>query len=821
MSTPDDRLKAVFDQAAEIPDPAARAAFLDQECAADAPLRERAEALLRAHDAAGSFLALPAVPRPAAPAGDATATHGEGAGHEDAAPSLDFLAPAEKPGSLGRLAHYEILEVVGQGGMGIVLRAFDEKLHRVVAIKVMAAQLAANAAARKRFTREARAQAAVSHDHVVTIHAVEEADGLPYLVMQFVSGLSLQQRLDKSGQLQLAETVRIGAQTAAGLAAAHAQGLIHRDIKPANILLENGIERVKITDFGLARAADDASQSQSGQVIGTPQYMSPEQADGKPVDARSDLFSLGSVLYAMCTGRPPFRASTSMAVLKRVCEDAPAPVREVNPEVPDWLAAVIAKLHAKDPAGRYQSAAEVAELLGQHLAHVQHPSVVPAPAAVPPARPRRPTRRRWAVAASALLLVTAGLGLAEATGATRMWATVIRIFTPEGTLVVETDDPAVKVVVEGDGDLVITGAGPQEVRLRAGSYKLRAAKDGKPVKLDHELVTITRGDKQVVRVILTPDRSGRESPDRPPADGRHTATVRCVAYSPDGKLFASGGEDSVVIIRDPDTLRERARLRHTNWVWSMAFSPDSDKLVTAQGDGRMRLWDVKTATELPTFRGHAGSFICVAYSPNGRYVLSGGVEADKTVRLWDAKTGEELRRFNGHGSIVWSVAFSKDGRRALTGCADGMVRLWDVESGDLLAGLKGHTGWVHSVAFSPDGSLAVSGGFAPKKDGGWSNFEARVWDLKAQKEVQRYEGQGAPVLCVVFLPDGRRVLSAGGLIVRLWDVRSGRDLRGFEGHSGGTYCVALSPDKRHMATASDDRTVRVWDLETGKELLSR
>jgi hypothetical protein len=388
--------------------------------------------------------------------------------------------------------------------MGLVFRAFDETLHRVVAIKVMAPQLAASASARQRFTREARAQAAVAHEHVVTIHAVEEANGLPYIVMQCVGGLSLQDRLDKFGPLPVAEVLRIGMQAAGGLAAAHAQGLVHRDVKPANILLENGVERVKLTDFGLARAADDASLTQSGQVAGTPMYMSPEQAEGTAVDARSDLFSLGSALYAMCTGRPPFRAGTSMAVLRRVCDDEPTPIREVNPEVPDSLAEIIAKLHSKNPADRFQSAAEVADLLGRHLAHVQHPSIAPLPASVKPtARPKRGWRRHWwATAAAVLLMLAAGLGTTEATGVTKVRSTVVRLFTPEGTLVVETDDPAVKVVVEGDGDLVITGAGPQEVRLRAGSYRLRATKDGKPVNLDHDLVTITRGDREIVKVRL-------------------------------------------------------------------------------------------------------------------------------------------------------------------------------------------------------------------------------------------------------------------------------------------------------------------------------
>jgi serine/threonine-protein kinase len=211
-----------------------------------------------------------------------------------------------------------VLEVLGRGGMGVVFRAFDDKLQRVVAIKVLAGHLASNGSARKRFVREARAAAAVTHANVIAIYAVEDAGPLPYLVMQCIDGRTLQEKLDRSGPLGLKQILRIGLQIAEGLAAAHRQGLIHRDIKPANILLENCIERVKITDFGLARAVDDASLSQSSLIAGTPLYMSPEQARGEPLDYRSDLFSLGSVLYLMCAGHPPFRAASPMAVLKRV-----------------------------------------------------------------------------------------------------------------------------------------------------------------------------------------------------------------------------------------------------------------------------------------------------------------------------------------------------------------------------------------------------------------------------------------------------------------------------------------------------------------------
>src|SRR5205823_15034266 len=207
----------------------------------------------------------------------------------------------------------------------VVVRAYDDKLHRVVAIKVLASPLATSSAGRQRFVREARAAAAVTHDNVIDIHAVEDAGPVPYLVMRFIDGPTLQKKLDRTGHLPLKEILRIGLQIAEGLAAAHRQGLVHRDIKPANILLENGVERVKITDFGLARAGDDASLTHSGVVAGTPMYMSPEQAEALAVDHRSDLFSLWTVLYTLCPGRPPLRADSAAAVLKRVAEDDPRP----------------------------------------------------------------------------------------------------------------------------------------------------------------------------------------------------------------------------------------------------------------------------------------------------------------------------------------------------------------------------------------------------------------------------------------------------------------------------------------------------------------
>jgi eukaryotic-like serine/threonine-protein kinase len=321
---------------------------------------------------------------------------------------LSFLSPPDQPGHLGRFGPYQVLGLLGKGGMGVVLKAWDPALRRTVAIKVLSPLLATSGPSRQRFTREAQAAAAVVHHHVVAIFHIDtdKASGLPYLVMPCIVGRSLQERIDREGPLDVTAILRIGTQAAAGLAAAHAQGIVHRDVKPANILLENGVERVVLTDFGLARAVDDASLTQSGVIAGTPQYMSPEQARGDLADHRSDLFSLGSVLYAMCTGRPPFRATSALAVLRRVSDEYARPIHDLNPAVPEGLVAVIEKLHAKDPAERYQTASEAAAALGQLLADLQKPSR--RPAALPAARRKAlPRRRGWQpalVGAAALIL---------------------------------------------------------------------------------------------------------------------------------------------------------------------------------------------------------------------------------------------------------------------------------------------------------------------------------------------------------------------------------------------------------------------------------
>lgn len=317
-----------------------------------------------------------------------------------------LLAPTEHPEFLGRIGQYEVVAIVGRGGAGIVVKAFDRALSRNVAIKILSPEFAAVGPARERFAREAKAMASVMHENLVPIFEVSTHQGLPYFVMEFLPGGSLGRRLRDQGSFDVLSVVRIGMQVATALAEAHAQGLVHRDIKPDNILLDRGTDRVRVADFGLVRVMGEASATQSGLVTGTPQFMSPEQVRGETCDGRSDLFSLGVVMYTLCAGQTPFRAETTYGVMQKVLRDQPPSLREVSPGIPAWLDAFIFKLLEKDPSARFASAKEVGELLREELAHLQSPQIAKQPTRQ--WRSFRPSRAtRWGLAAAMALVLGA------------------------------------------------------------------------------------------------------------------------------------------------------------------------------------------------------------------------------------------------------------------------------------------------------------------------------------------------------------------------------------------------------------------------------
>jgi eukaryotic-like serine/threonine-protein kinase len=419
------------------------------------------------------------------------------------------LAPAQLPDEIGRLGGYRILKELGRGGMGVVYQAEDPKLKRLVALKAMLPRLAADESARQRFLREAQAMAAVHHDHIITIFQVDENNGVPFLAMEFLDGMPLDKWLKDGRKPNLAQILRMGREIAEGLAAAHERGLIHRDVKPGNIWLDSDHKgRVKILDFGLARVGtEDVHLTRSGAIVGTPAYMSPEQARGEKVDERTDLFSLGCVLYRLCTGAMPFAGDTTMSLLLALAMDHPKTVRDVNPEIPAALSDLVMRLLAKAPAERLASAREVVSVIeavernpiGVTEAKTEGESrteiMAPSPSALPPIPPKR---RRTAVVA--LLAGAAAILLAMA-------GAVVYVQTDRGTLEIKTLDPDVKVAVEQNGKQVdiLDSKSKQQLSIHSGTYTLKVlGADGAALELTTDEgtgpVTLTRGGKVVVEV---------------------------------------------------------------------------------------------------------------------------------------------------------------------------------------------------------------------------------------------------------------------------------------------------------------------------------
>jgi serine/threonine protein kinase len=662
------------------------------------------------------------------------------------------------------LGSYVLLEKLGEGGMGAVYKARNWKLGRVVALKVIRKERLNNETIIRRFRREIEAAAQLSHPNIAHAYDADEVAGTHFFVMEYVEGRNLAQVVKERGPLPVAEACEYIRQAALGLQHAHERGLVHRDIKPSNLLLavsrppqplSSGRETasggtIKVLDMGLARLERTAGEhsstlTQEGTVMGTPDYIAPEQAlDSHRADIRADLYSLGCTLYYLFTGKAPFPGgSLSEKLLKHQLQE-PWPVEELRPEVPPAVAQLVRKLMAKRPEQRHQTPAELAAALEALLAHrggsrqtsgdsdgtlassatdrVTHLPANPfsdidmpgsetlVVGQTPPEKSATPRRRRLIVVAGVAGAVLAGvIGLAL-------------------LLIGRKEPPA-------DGD-----------------NNERETKTERPSPLDQ------LDPKKLPRDCIDYWRAaGRE----PPGElvgvlgehrRRHWGAIRCVAYSPAAKLVASAGDDRRIVLWDAETMRPRAVLSgHTASVCCLAFSPNGKLLASGAGAGEghegshsVRLWDVRTHKELPSLP-HGSRLACLAFSPDGQRLIVGGL--DHLISLWDVKTWKELpsitvdgRAPGGNPNHVWSLAFSPDGRRLLTGSHDSSVRVWDTQSRKQLQRFDGVS--PYGVGFTQDGQLF---------------FNGRLWDADTRKELHRF-GDGA-LLC----GEGRFVLHNGKL----------------------------------------------------------
>ncbi len=893
----------LFTEALNRTDPAERAAFLDQSCAGNPELRRRLEELLAGYARGGSPLDRPPVAPEGFPATanlPATIPSGEhqldgsteAFAHTDldsttAAEPVASSPPANAPG--GRRTHeatealtgadqdatsasasvaaapraarvptgegigtviagrYTLLEVLGEGGMGTVYLAEQTApVRRMVALKLIKIGMDSRAVL-ARFDAERQALALMDHPNIARVYdGGTTVAGQPFFVMELVDGEPITDYCDRLRQ-PVQTRLELFVSVCQAVQHAHQKGIIHRDLKPHNVMVTEVDDRAtpKVIDFGVAKATEfsltDLSLADTGAIVGTPTYMSPEQADpsSMDIDTRTDVYALGVILYELLAGSPPldarqFKRGAILEMLRMVREvDPPKPSTKVStaealPNIAasrdvepahlkralqgdlDWI---VMRAIEKDRTRRYETANGFAADVLRHLAH--EPVV-----AAPPSRAyrlRKFLRRHRGAVIAASLVILALLGGLVAVAAvqtvanTRLSASLARETSANTALALANDN------------LVDSRAAVQEQLTRA-EWLLYA---GKLMLAQNDFEA---GDGGLALHFLEQCQANLRGWEHRYLWTRinakqtlwgHRDVVRGVAFSPDGQRIVTGSYDGTARVWDAETCRELIALHgHAYWVLGVAFSPDGERIVTGGGEwgsgkktGEVMVWDARSGRRLLDLKGHSLCVWSVAFSPDGKRIVTGAGDwsyAPGEAKVWDARTGQWLLDLKGHTHGVRCVAFSPDGKRIATGSANGTVKVWDASTGQVVLDLKGHADGVYSVAFNREGKRILTGSM---------DNNAKVWDAEKGQEVLTINGHSGFVWGVGFSPDGKRIVTGNNdNTVRVCDAGTGREVLALKGHARRVFSVAYSPDGKRILSGGEDATARVWDAEKGQEL---